>query len=155
MTTLEINLFGNFDAFDDCNNKIFHVKREISWTSKISLSFSTKNKPLLKTHYYTLLPFFKTKIDYQNLNHVIFFEKNTIHIKGIGIVSFNQSYFTSIFNKNFGNLYFNGTKIAEITVKNKKKSKLIFEVNFNTNREELIFYSLILLAVENSDIDGE
>jgi len=156
MTTLKISLYGDLEAIDGTGHQIFLAKRTASWTSKVSLSFFRKDKLVLKTHYYTLLPFSTAKIDAQNLDYYVSLGKNKILIEGIGSIHLEQSRFASVFSKYLGKLFFDGDEIAEVTLKNHKSiSSLIFEIDFSTTREELIFYALVLLAIENLDIDGE
>lgn len=71
MITLNVEFNGDMEANDDKGRHIFYVNRKFKWTSKIVLSFFKEDKLILRVSHYTLNPFGRVKIDYQNLNHLI------------------------------------------------------------------------------------
>ncbi|MDO6810982.1 hypothetical protein Q4603_20340 [Zobellia galactanivorans] len=155
MTTLNIEFNGDMKASDDKGGQIFHVNRKFKWTSKIVLSFFRGNTLILRAGHYTLNPFSGVKIDYQNLDHLVSISKNVLTVAGLGIIKIKQNHFSYVINKRLGSIYHNGTEIASVVLRSRlSQANAILEVKFATKEVDLIFYSMLFLAIENSDIDG-
>ncbi|WP_289064220.1 hypothetical protein [uncultured Zobellia sp.] len=156
MTTLSIVLYGDMEAYDDSNGQLFFVKRKSKWTSNIILTFYKGNKLILKTSHYTINPFNRVKIDYQNLNHLVSINENELSVKGLGVIKIKQNNFTYTLNKRLGLICHNSTEIASVVLRNRiSLTNAILEVRFTTKEKDLIFYSLLFLAIESSDMDGD
>ena len=155
MITLNIEFNGDMEAFSDRGRQIFYVNRKFKWTSNIILSFFRDNTLILRASHYTLNPFSGVKVDYQNLNHLISINKNELNVKGLGIIKIKQNNFTYVLNKRLGSICHNDMKIASVVLRSRiSQANAILEVKFVTKEVDLIFYSLLFLAIENSDIDG-
>lgn len=75
MNKVEILLYGDILILDSESSLIIEVKRVFKWNSKIILNFFKNNSLLLKTSHYSLLPFILERIEYQNLDRKIYFQK--------------------------------------------------------------------------------
>lgn len=159
MNKVEILLYGDILILDSENNLIIEVKRVFKWNSKIILNFYKNNSLLLKTSHYSLLPFILEKIEYQNLDRKIYFQKiqgkETLVVDSAKIkINHKLGY---LINKDLCDVLIDDRVIANVKIESRLSAKsIVLDVFF---KEEIDYQirelCLINLAVKYSDIDGD
>lgn len=151
---IEIKLYGNISIRENDREKIF-VKRKFSWNSNIKLDFFRNDILFLKTSYFTLIPFSKLKIIFQDMEEKVSIEK--LDGEEFLIVDNNrlQILHNNFYSDKLCTILNNGQQICEV-VNHKKFStegwKL--ELNFDITNENVKFYSAIFVVLNYLDIDG-
>jgi hypothetical protein len=159
MNKIKILLYGDLCILDYENNLLIKVKRVFKWNSKIILDFYKKDKLILKTSHYSLLPFKVEKIEYQNLTKKINFQKllgkETLVVDNTRIkINHKLSY---LINKDLCDVLIDDKVIANVKIESRLSSEsIILDVFFKEKIEEQVReLCLINLTIKYSDIDGD
>jgi hypothetical protein len=159
MNKVEILLYGDILILDSESSLIIEVKRVFKWNSKIILNFFKNNSLLLKTSHYSLLPFILERIEYQNLDRKIYFQKiqgkETLVVDRTKIkINHKLGY---LINKDLCDVLIDDRVIANVKIESRLSAKsIVLDVFF---KEEIDYQirelCLINLAIKYSDIDGD
>lgn len=133
---------------DSDGNHIFQVRRENQWNSKITLSFFKQDILFLKTSLFSLRPFGKLKIEFQDLQNTMTYKSKTeTAFKSFGVLRIKSNWLYLI-HKEVAKVYYKSKIIADVSLKSRISSSITLNVKFTTSNEDLIFYSLIVLVLE-------
>jgi|688.fasta_scaffold319150_1 hypothetical protein len=159
MNKIKILLYGDILILDSEGNLLIKVKRVFKWNSKIALDFYKNDILLLKTSHYSLLPFILEKIEYQNLDRKINFQKiqgkETLVVDGTKIkINHKLGY---LINKDLCDVLIDDRVIANVKIESRFSLEgivlgIFFSEEINYQIRELC---LINLAIKYSDIDGD
>lgn len=159
MNRIKILLYGDILILDNESTLLIKVKRVSKWNSKIALDFYRNNILLLKTSHYSLLPFILEKIEYQNLDRKIYFQriqgKETLVVDSTKIkINHKLGY---LINKDLCDVLIDDKVIANVKIESRFSLEgIVLDVFF---KEEVDYQirelCLINLAIKYSDIDGD
>lgn len=159
MNKIKILLYGDILILDNESNLLIKVKRVSKWNSKIALDFYRNDILLLKTSHYSLLPFILEKIEYQNLDRKIYFQKiqgkETLVVDSTKIkINHKLGY---LINKDLCDVLIDNRVIANVKIESRFSLEgIILDVFF---KEEVDYQirelCLINLVIKYSDIDGD
>lgn len=159
MNKIKILLYGDLLILDNESNLLIKVKRVFKWNSKITLDFYRNDILLLKTSHYSLLPFILEKIEYQNLERKIYFQKiqgkETLVVDSTKIkINHKLGY---LINKNLCDLLIGNKVIANVKIESKLSAKsIVLDVLFKEEIDcQIRELCLINLAIKYSDLDGD
>lgn len=159
MNKIKILLYGDILILDNESNLLIKVKRVSKWNSKIVLDFYRNDILLLKTSHYSLLPFILEKIEYQNLDRKIYFQKiqgkETLVVDSTKIkINHKLGY---LINKDLCDVLIDNRVIANVKIESRFSLEgIILDVFF---KEEVDYQirelCLMNLVIKYSDIDGD
>lgn len=159
MNRIKILLYGDILILDNESTLLIKVKRVSKWNSKIALDFYRNDILLLKTSHYSLLPFILEKIEYQNLDRKIYFQKiqgkETLVVDSTKIkINHKLGY---LINKDLCDVLIDDRVIANVKIESRFSLEgIVLDVFF---KEEVDYQirelCLINLAIKYSDIDGD
>lgn len=151
MTTIDIETFGNINAQGDIE---MQVKRAFSWNSKISLTFIWKGEVILKSYYYSMLPFSQPKIVYSDLEDSITLANRgqCLHIDThkIHILPYKFYWVTN----HLCSIFIDDDKISEVYIKRNSSRGIELSCELKNIPEQFRLYSMILIGINFSDLDG-
>lgn len=159
MNKIKILLYGDILILDSESNLLIKVKRVFKWNSKITLDFYKNDVLLLKTSHYSLLPFVLEKIEYQNFDKKINFQKTqgkeTLVVDKTKIkINHKLGY---LINKDLCDVLIDDKVIANVKIESRFALEgivlgIFFSEEIDYQTRELC---LINLAIKYSDIDGD
>ena len=151
---IEIKLYG--DIVIKTNYWEVLVKRRFLWNSKIKLEFYKSETLLLKTEYYSFLPFSAVKLIYQDFKSAVSYKK----IEGKNSLIVNDFIYQlerkPILSRRSGKIFCNKQVVGSIIkAKGFSMSSFIFHLHLEQLDHDEQLYVAILFVLNNQDIDGD
>lgn len=150
MILVKIGLLDNIEISGEVQ---MFIKRKFSWNSKISLDFMINDKTILKSSHFPL-PLCRERIHYSNLEHEFSLTDNDKSlILGSNTIMIVQKMFYVI-TRHLFSIFLNGDKITDVYIKKRSTAGIEFEFELPNFDYSLKLYTVILIVINYSDIDG-